>query len=257
MQRGSLVSLFVLLAGCAGGPGAPAEAQGEAEFQPGLQYAGAIGLGQPGEEHITLSAPLFPDARVFQQFQDGSVYPTLGSAERAALLDDVYTFGDLVPLCAPTYPAIKQQSPGGPPLTPAEIATNYDEVARCAYEVYGAKPYWVPQHVNDVDICALELGEAFRLPTEADVLAFEESDFAFFQVTLADQPGQDTFPIHFYYSLDVYVRGNDGALALGNLAPGTDHVVPLPVSGDAMNELYIGNGRPIGLRCLRVQSPAP
>ncbi|HVK64073.1 MAG TPA: hypothetical protein VM694_06360 [Polyangium sp.] len=255
MRRGILFSLFVLVAGCAETPGTPQQ-QNEA-FQPGLQYAGAIATGNAGAPGIELSAPLFPDARVFQMFQDASVYPALSEAERAALLDDVYTFAQLVPLCAPTHPGIKQQVPGGPPLTQAEIADNYDEVARCAYEDYGAKPYWVPQHVSDVDVCAAKLGEDWRMPTEADVSAFDESDFAFFQATLAAQQGQDSFPLHFYYSLDVYVRADDGALALGNLAPQTDHVVPLPVSGAAMSELYLGNGQPIGLRCLRVESPAP
>ncbi|MDI1444308.1 hypothetical protein [Polyangium sp. 6x1] len=257
MRRGFLVSAFVLLAGCVESPRDPGQPQ-DGAFRPGLQYAGAIALGNAGgQASLELSAPLFPDARVFQQFQDGSVYPSLSGADRDALLDVVYTFEELVPLCAPTHPAIKQQGPGDPPLTQAEIATNYDEVARCAYEDYGAKPYWVPQHVSDVDVCASKLGADWRMPTEADVAAFEESDFAFFQSTLAAQPDLNSFPIHFYYSLDIYVRAGDGELALGNLAPETDHVVPLPVSGAAMNELYLGNGKPIGLRCLRVISPAP
>ncbi|MDC3954793.1 hypothetical protein [Polyangium jinanense] len=260
MRKGLLVSLFVLIAGCTQGPDEPGPnepVEQDEAFHPGLQYAGAIAIGNAGQPSIELSAPLFPDSVVFQQFQDASLYPTLSDADRDALLDDIRTFEQLVPLCAATHPAIKQQSPGGPPLTPAEIATNYDEVARCGYEDYGAKPYWVPEHVSDVDICSAKLGDDWRLPTEADVATLQESDFAFFQSTLAAQPGQDEFPVHFYYSLDVYVRGNDGALALGNLAPQTDHVVPLPVSGAAMNELYIGNGKPIGLRCLRLPSPAP
>lgn len=248
MRKNLLVSLFVLAAGCVESPSEPGEQDGA--FHPGLQYAGAIAIGNAGQPSIELSAPLFPDATVFQMFQDPSAYPSLSDADRDALLDDIRTFEELVPLCAPTHPAIKQQTPGGPPLTQAEIVTNYDEVARCAYEDFGAKPYWVPKHVSDVDICAAKLGADWRLPTEADIAALQESDFAFFEATLA-LPGQDAFPVHFYYSLDAYVRGADGELALGNLAPQTDHVVPLPVSGAAMNELYIGNGKPIGLRCLR------
>jgi hypothetical protein len=243
----------VLVGGCGNGSPAPGEL---GAFQAGIQYEGSIAMEQP--KLIELSAPLFPDSEVFQRFQDGSVYPTLSSAERLDLVDDsVRTFQELLPLCAAKHPAITLQVAGGPSLTAAEIAANYDEVARCAYEDYGAKPYWVPQHVNDVDICGRKLGADWRLPTEADVGAFAESDFEFFQTTLTAQPGNGWFPVHFYYSLDVYVQGSDGIVKLGNLAPQVDHVLPLPVSGGAITELYIGDGHPIGLRCLRLTTVTP
>jgi hypothetical protein len=256
MMRLPLLPLvFVLAAGCGGGAPAP---DGEGAFQAGLQYEGSIAFEGGKPKGFELSAPLFPDILVFERFQDGSVYPTLSSAERIKLIDDnVRTFEELLLLCAATHPAIILQATGAPALTAAEIAANYDEVARCAYEDYGAKPYWIPQQVSDVDICGRKLGEEWRLPTEADVGAFAESDFSFFQATLTAQPGKDWFPVHFYYSLDVYVRGSDGTLELGNLAPQTDHILALPVSGGAVNELYIGDGRPIGLRCLRLTTDTP
>jgi hypothetical protein len=43
--------------------------------QPGLQYEGSI-ISSPTRTP-ELSAPLFPDSRVFQRFQDPTVYPTL------------------------------------------------------------------------------------------------------------------------------------------------------------------------------------
>jgi hypothetical protein len=243
----------MLVAGCGGTVTDPT---GDGTAQSGLQYDGSIVLPPDAAQSLELSAPLFPDATVFQQFTDASVYPSLSSADRVALVDDdVRVFEDLLTLCAPTHPQIKLRAANDPPLTAAEIAANYDEVARCAYEEYGAKPYWVPHHVDDVDVCARKLGEGWRLPTEADVAAWQENDFEFFQDTLTlPQSGQ--FPSYFYYSLDIYVRANDGTIALGNLAPQTQHVVPLPVSGADLDALYIGDGHPIGLRCVRPTSAA-
>ncbi len=217
----------------------------------GLQYSGAVVPPQGDAAWLELSAPLFPDAVVFQQFQDPSLYAGLSDAERVALIDDdVRVFEDLLTLCAADYPAITLQTEGGPALDSEQIKANYDEVARCGYELYGAKPYWVPHHVSDVDVCARKLGADWRLPTEDDVLSWTEDDLQFFQDTLT-VPDNGEFPEHFYYSLDIYVRASDGSLALGNLAPGADHVTPLPVSGADLDALYIGNGRPIGLRCVR------
>jgi len=255
MRLAVLASMFALVAGCGDGATVPA---GEGPFLAGLQYEGSIAFQPAKRPRIELSAPLFPDTKVFQQFLDGSVYPTLSDAERIALVDDdVRTFEELLPLCAAKRPAITLRAKGAPPLSAAQIAANYDEVARCAYEDYGAKPYWVPEHVNDVDICGQKLGAEWRLPKETDVGGFAESDFQFFQATLTAQPGKDWFPVHFYYSLDVYVRGTDGTLKLGDLAPQAQHMLPLPVSGSALNELYVGDGRPIGLRCLRVTIVTP
>ncbi|MBI2390184.1 MAG: hypothetical protein HYV09_11400 [Deltaproteobacteria bacterium] len=59
--------------------------------------------------------------------------------------------------------------------------------------------------------------------------------------------------MEWYYRLEVYARAKDGGLALGNLAPGVPHLAPLPVTGTAMNALYLGAGKPIGLRCMRAK----
>ena len=140
----------------------------------------------------------------------------------------------------------------GQTLTAAQITSNYDQVSRCAYADYGAKPYWMPQIINDVDVCVEKLGTQWHLLTEAEVGAFSESDFTLIKDTMALARGTDGFPREFYFSLDVYVRGADGSLKLGNLAPGSTHVEPLPIGPGEMRDLYIGNGRPIGVRCARV-----
>jgi hypothetical protein len=57
------------------------------------------------------------------------------------------------PACSPKYHGIKVRGRNDPPLTPAELSANYDLIAQCSYEQYTAKPYWVPQYIDDVDIC--------------------------------------------------------------------------------------------------------
>lgn len=214
-----------------------------------LTYSGSI---LPPGAPYELSAPLFPDMIVFQRFQDGSRYPATTAAETQKLLDDhVKTFDQLLVLCAPVDSRIKLRADGDPPLTLEQIRINYDAVARCGYEKYGAKPYWVPQMVADHDICARKLGPDWHLPTAADIGSLSESDFKLFSDTLTALPGADWFPVQWYYRLEVYARDAMGALALGNLAPAATHVSPLPVSGAAMNALYLGDGKPIGLRCFR------
>jgi hypothetical protein len=219
----------------------------------GLQYEGAIATEPTGNgSRFEVSAPLFPDSRVFQRFQSVGEYEKTTASERLKLIDDdVKTFDELLRACSPTHPNITLRGPGTSAPTVAQLRTNYDEVAHCAYDQYGAKPYWVPEHVIDVDICARKLGAAWHLPTEAEILELTDSEFQMFEDTMTALPGNGLFPVQFYYRLEIYVRPTEGMLALGNLAPGTPHVSTLPVAPELMTALYIGNGKPIGLRCFR------
>jgi hypothetical protein len=220
----------------------------------GLQYEGSVATETTASgTRIELSAPLFPDSTVFQRFQNPAAYPALDEAEKLRLVDEnVKSFDELLKLCAPTHSIIKLRAAGDPPLSVAELHANYDEVARCAYAQFGAKPYWVPQHVADVDICARKLGPTWHLPTEAEVTSLLDAESQLFADTLTIPPGPDWFPVDWYYRLEIYVRAADGSLALGNLAPAAARLTPLGISGAALSELYIGNGHPIGLRCMRV-----
>jgi hypothetical protein len=202
---------------------------------------------------IELSAPLFPDMRVFQKFQAGagdggtSAYAQTTTQERIDLVtQDVKSFPELLELCAPKYPAIKLWSPGDPPLTASEISANYDAIASCGYLEYGAKPYWVPQHVSDVDMCGLKLGADWRLPTEEDLAGLTEADFTFFADILSAQPAKGSFPSHIYYNLETYIRGTDGSLKLGDFSPGSQHVRPLETTDLEMLYFYSA------VRCIRV-----
>jgi hypothetical protein len=224
------------------------------EITSGLQYGGAI-VTAPREDgtRIQLSAPLFPDTTVFQRFQQAGVYDATSPAERLRLVqEDVKTFDDLLTSCAPTHPSITIQAPGDPPLSVDELRTNYDEVANCGYQEYGAKPYWVPQYIDDVDICAEKLGPMWHLPAQSDIDGLGNSDFQFFSDTMTALPGKTSFPVEWYYRLQVYVRGADGSLALGDLGPATTHVSPLPATA-LLGQLYTGDGKPIGLRCFQSQ----
>jgi hypothetical protein len=219
----------------------------------GLQYGGAIATpAKTDGARFQLSAPLFPDMVVFQQFQGVGVYEGTSPEERLRLIDEsVKTFDDLLTACAPTYPSIKLRQPGDPPLTSAELRTNYDEVANCGYRQYGAKPYWVPQYVSDVDICSAKLGSTWHLPTESDIGGLADSDFQMFSDTMTVPTGNTSFPVEWYYRLKVYVRAADGSLSLGDLGPANTHLTPLPATGADLGQLYVGNGQPIGLRCFQ------
>jgi len=219
----------------------------------GLQYSGSVITEvNPSGPKVELSAPLFPNITVFQRFSEPSRYVGTTEAERLRLVDDeVKTFEQLLSLCAAEYPTITLRTASAPPLTLDQLRANYAAVARCGYDKYGAKPYWVPQMVSDIDICARKLGASWHLPTAAEIGALDEASFKLFESTLTALPGSDWFPVQWYYRLDLFARQSDGTLALGNLAPGATHLSPLPVGGSAMNVLYLGGGKPIGLRCMR------
>ena len=216
-------------------------------YQAGLQYTGAMGYQR--DERVEISAPILPDM-VIWQYKGGAGYPSTAAEATALVRDTTYTYEHLLEACQPKYREIVLYD--GTPLTREQLETNYDQVSRCAYYEYGCKPYWMPQILDDVDVCALKLGTGWRLLAEDDIDGFSEVDFQFFKDTMSIAQGGDWFPRQFYFSLDAYVRARDGSLVLGNLAPSTDHLVPLPIAPSDMTVLYFGNGQPIGVRCVSV-----
>lgn len=255
---GVVCALTVAACGSTSTPGAVAGSTSTpgsvvSEASSGLQYEGAIATpAKTGGTRVLLSAPLFPDMVVFQRFQSAGPYDATSPAERLQLIDDdVKTYDELLVDCAPTHPSIKLRASDDPPLTLAELRTNYDEVANCGYRQYGAKPYWVPQYVSDVDICAAKLGDAWHLPTESDIGSLTEADFQMFSDTMTALPGMTLFPVEWYYRLQIYAQMSDGTLALGDLDPASTHLSPLPVPDSELGQLYLGDGKPIGLRCFQ------
>jgi len=211
-------------------------------------YAG----GAVVKQRIEISAPILPNMIVWQ-YKGGAGYPGTPAERLALVTDSTYSYEFLLASCAPNYPIVLAAP--GQQLSKVEIEANYDQVSRCAYERFGAKPYWVPKILNDLDVCATKLGAGWRLPTEADLATFTEADYQFFKDTMSIGQGADWFPRQFYFSLDLYVRGNDGTLRVGNMTPGVQHVSPNPVG--SLTQLHVGDGRPVGVRCVRTTTYMP
>lgn len=204
-----------------------------------------------GVERIELSAPIFPDVDILYA-HEGANFPSSLAAEADLVAAVALGFEHLVTECAQrTDP--KTGAPyslaDGDTLTPAQLTSNYDTVARCAYEQFTAKPYWIPQLVDDVDVCAATLGADWRLPTEADLASLGADDFAFFANTLTGAANGTSFWGSFYFSLVVFVRAADGSLQKADLGPNvTTRVQDLGLTAAQLKQHYEGG---VALRCLR------
>jgi hypothetical protein len=218
-----------------------------------ITLLGLLVLGMPARaaaaEWVTISAPIFPQVLKLYE-HEGANFPATAEEEAAVAHDASLIFETLLAECQADYPGIVVLGSDDPPLTPEQLTANFDLVARCSYEKYTAKPYWIPQLVDDVDICGTELGAEWRMPTEADLAAFTDEDFAFLQATLTTMAGGDWWG-GFYFSLKIYVRAGDGTLAMGDLTPGALALVaPLPSTVNGTSTSHLEGS--IVLRCLRV-----
>jgi hypothetical protein len=253
----------------AGGTPAPANE--------GLQYSGAVALYRtimptepaptptPTEpargQWLEISAPILPKVLIMYQGQ-GSNYPTTPQGEAKLAHDSALTFETLLRDCQPLYSGIVLWTAGDPPLADAQVATNYDLLAECSYMQYTAKPYWIPQLVQDVDICGQELGAGWRMITEADILAITDAEYVRLQETLAGaqsvgSAGGGWFG-SFYFSFVVWILRSDGSVSGALLDPkSSPRFLPL-VSGNGMpfdpRVHYEGS---LALRCVRVTDTSP
>jgi hypothetical protein len=159
-------------------------------------------------------------------------------------------FDWLLPQCAPLYPKITLAPTDGTALSPAQLAVNYDQVGLCAYMQYVAKPYWIPKLVDDVDICGTEMGAGWRLITESDIASLAPADFQTVADTWQLQGTGGNGLAFFYTSLAIWVRGDDGTIQEGTLAPDATgaRVKPLQPGISSSTTHYEGN---LGLRCIR------
>ena len=194
-------------------------------------------------EQIEISAPILPRTKVIY-----TAFPSTLEGEKSMAHDAALLFDWLLEQCAPLYPRITL-APTGTGLSDEQLATNYGEVGRCAYEQYTAKPYWIPKLVDDVDICGTEMGPGWRLITEADLSSLTDADFQ----ALARKwspPGAGSELSFFFSALAIWVRADDGTIKAGTLAPGAGagRVTPLGVSGAELMDHYEGN---LALRCIR------
>lgn len=207
---------------------------------PRLRASGAV------VEQIEISAPILPRVSVLYP-AEGANFPTTPAALATLAHDAALTFDFLLGVCPANHPNIVVPGPNDPPTTPAQNASNFEALATCAYNDYVSKPYWIPALVDQVDICATELGAAFHLITEADVNSLTEADAQVLADALST-PNSGGFFGNFYFSLHVWVRGTDGTLKRGDLSPGASpRVTALPIAATSTTH-YESD---LGLRCIR------
>lgn len=197
-------------------------------------------------ETVWLSAPILPSTKVL--YPALTNYPS-GQAEREQLARDAsLTYDFLLSACGSEY-AITRWQEGAPPLTPAQLYENYEEVARCSYEKFVAKPYWGSSRIiEDVDVCEVVLGPPWRMPTAADIQSLSQADFERLEklLTVAPTDEQDIFDGsswgEFYFSLRVFVRMPNGSVDIADLHASVDGprigVAPLPTDNTALRCLF-------------------
>ena len=197
-------------------------------------------------EHVEVSAPILPRVSILYP-AEGANFPQTPTAVAALAHDAALTFDFLLGVCPATHPGIVVPGPNDPPTTPAQNAANFEALATCAYEDFVSKPYWIPALVDQVDICGTELGSSWHLISEDDVAGLSDTDAQALADALST-PNSGSFFGNFYFSLHVWVRGNDGSLMRGDLSPGvTSRLSALPVSAGSVKH-YESD---LALRCIR------
>ena len=202
--------------------------------------------GSATVQQVEISAPILPRVSVLYP-AEGASFPQ-ASADIAALAHDAaLTFDFLLGICPATHPGITVPGPNDPPTTPAQNAANFEALASCAYTDFVSKPYWIPALVDQVDICGTELGSTWHLIGEDDVNSLTNADAQVLADALST-PNSGGFFGNFYFSLHVWVRGNDGSLKRGDLSPGASpRVTTLDVAATSTTH-YESD---LGLRCIR------
>jgi hypothetical protein len=175
---------------------------------------------------VDVSAPIFPKVLELYQGQ-GEAYPTTAEGQAQLVHDSAIGFAQLLAECAPDNPDITPWVPGDPPLTAAQAYANYRAVEDCAYERYTVKPYWIPQLVQDVDVCTLTLGARWRTPTVAELAALGTEA----RQALADSVDFGSSDGAFYWS-QVYARNADGVVQSVDLSPAAVGADPVALGGD-------------------------
>ena len=192
-----------------------------------------------------LSAPVFPKTSVLYQYE-GSAFPDTPSLAQDAVQAAALVYEPLLTTCAAVYPEISVAE-GATELSIEQLRANYDAVARCAYEQYTAKPYWISGLVDQVDICGVILGTSWRLPTEGDLSTLTSAGRTCLTDTLQDIGGTSGMG-NFYFNLKVFLRGSDGLLKTGDF--GVDGLDTASLLPETCLPTYHCEAA-IALRCIR------
>jgi hypothetical protein len=195
---------------------------------------------------IEVSAPIFPNVLVMYPGA-GPNYPTTQAGREQLVRDSALTFEFLLEECSKAGYTITP-APDGGTLTQAELAANYNEIAKCSYERYTAKPYWIPKLLSDVDVCGLMLGTGWRMITEADLASMTTADFQYLSDVLSSTAAGSSFGA-FYFSLEIFAKAADGSIAHGSLSPTAPKRIESFPESSSTDPYQVG----LALRCIRTE----
>jgi hypothetical protein len=158
-------------------------------------------------------------------------YPR-GAEEKQKFAYDVsLTFESLLDTCAGGDPEIRLPPLSGGMLTLAEWRGNYERVARCADDMFLAKPYWILDLVDSVNVCAIVLGSEWELPLVDTIARLPRAERAALVEALTHRHGRAST----YFSTLMYARDQNGQLVEFDLARSTTR--PLSTGGRERREV--------------------
>ncbi len=253
-SRTAAIAALVMV-GCGGGERARTE-----NLQTALAYDGSmkiVGTTAAGPASLEVSATILP--KLWKELENGTKneglyaheganYPRTYEEAEQVVREVSMPYADLLVQCAALHPEIVLES-SGQTLTQEQLWANQEAVSRCAYLDFAIKPYWIPQLVNDVDICAVVFGDGWHLPTELELLSFSDE---------ARQAAMDAFGTEVFGNLEIFTRAGNGSLVIGSIAPGARTLkgfnYPQGVYAEPQKNHYEGG---TALRCLRAGSAIP
>jgi hypothetical protein len=255
-----LLLVAAISVGCSAGPrqsssavvAAPAAAEvPDARLPEGAWFqpnGSIVAIDAEGRQSPELSAPIVPCVLALNR--DG-FYPPEREAREHMADEASLPFSYFQQACAERYPIARPEA--GKALTSEQARDNYASVARCSFETHYGKPYWVPQLLDDVDLCARELGSSWQLPTNESLAHFNARHRELLVQALRDVPYGGG-----YNSLVLYARDAAQRLTVLDFGP------PQAQGNGRMNPVRLGNDRKqpfqaprIALRCVRKSGSLP
>ncbi len=214
-------------------------------FQPN---GSLVAIDAEGRQSPELSAPIVPCVLALNR--DG-FYPPEREAREHMADEASLTFPYFQQACAGGYPIAQPEA--GKILTSEQARDNYASVARCSFETHYGKPYWVPQLLDDVDLCARELGSSWQLPTKESLARFNARHRELLVEALRDVPYGGG-----YNSLELYARDPAQQLTVLDLGSPQAHASsqrdPIRLTNDRKQPFQAPR---IALRCVRESRSLP
>lgn len=188
---------------------------GTGAFDSGLQDDGSMVVAADGTATaFQLSAPLYPCS-----YDMHDEYPQLKRDPRALqqlVRRTTIDFSFFLDQCPAYYPMMKRPQPGKT-LTLIERVTNFIQAEQCRIDPFYSKGYWIPEAIERVDVCAVTLGGDWHVPSERELMQMTRTQ----RVALVNPTLPKGVSLGSMHQLSVYVRHNDGTLAIGQLQDGS------------------------------------